>query len=400
MRLSNDLVMINNQYEGVLFIYDRLNHIKYEINDEMFFLISDIHRNELDYDSIIKKYDKGIIEQLIELNVLVSAVDKPIFNIKEVTEMNCARIFVEITDKCNLNCKHCYGGFACNNNTYLSLDTIDELLRQAIELGVYEFDITGGEPLLYKDLEQVLSKLYDAGMLVSIFTNLTLMTEEHLEMFKKYGVKKIITSIDSCYDHIHDEFRGKKGSFDKTLKNLYLIKESGIEIAVNTMIGNHNIKYIDKMVSFLKSLEVPFVLDVITNEGRAVGLNEDMNLSASIIKEIFNKFHNDIDDGANFKHCGIGKRFIYVKSDMNVYICPSLIDEKYCVGSLKGKFQLKKIWKTMQDTFGNLSCSSKCEKCKKCKGGCRARALKLHNNINEIDDVYCTLMKGDLLCIK
>ena len=189
-------------------------------------------------------FSKEVIEQLIELNILVDLDEKYISNIKNLTEINCARIFIEITDKCNLNCKHCYGGFACNNTNYLSVQTIEQILNQAVQLGVYEFDITGGEPLLYKDLEEVLSKLYDAGMLISIFTNLTLMTKNHLELFKKYGVKKIITSIDSCYADVHDEFRGGVGSFNKTIKNLNLIKESGIEVSVNTMIGNHNIQYI------------------------------------------------------------------------------------------------------------------------------------------------------------
>lgn len=400
MKLANKFVMINNPYEKLIFIYDRLNHVKYEINKEMFGLISKIHFNKLDYADAIKAFDKEVIEQLIELNILVDVDEKYISNIKNLTEINCARIFIEITDKCNLNCKHCYGGFACNNTNYLSVQTIEQLLNQAVQLGVYEFDITGGEPLLYKDLEEVLSKLYDAGMLVSIFTNLTLMTKNHLELFKKYGVKKIITSIDSCYADVHDEFRGGVGSFNKTIKNLNLIKESGIEVSVNTMIGNHNIQYIDEMVSFLKKLEVPFVLDVITNEGRAVNLSEDMNLSANIIKEIFNKYNNNIDEKANFKHCGIGNRFIYIKSNMNIYICPSLIEDDYCIGKLNKGFDLKEIWKIMHNKFGNLSCDSKCNKCKKCKGGCRARALKLHGNINSIDDVYCTIMKGELLCIK
>jgi radical SAM protein with 4Fe4S-binding SPASM domain len=395
MKLANKLVMINNPYEDKIFIYDRIDHIKYEINIEMFDLISSIHNNKLNYEESIKEFDQESIDQLIEMGILIEDNEEYIPNIKNLTKQNNARIFIEITDKCNLNCKHCYGGFACNNTNYLSLDTLENLINQGVELGTYEFDITGGEPLLYKDLETVLEKLYKSGMLVSIFTNLTLMTNKHLEMFKKYGVKKIITSIDSCYPEIHDTFRGGKGSFEKTIKNLKEIKESGIEVAVNTMIGNHNLDYIDEMISFLQTLEVQFVLDVITNEGRAVDLTEDMNIAASTIKEIFYKYNDEIDETANYKHCGIGDRFIYVKSNNKIYICPSLAEEEYCVGELTENFNLNDIWQNMINKFGTLSCEKQCKKCKKCKGGCRARALKMHGSINAIDDVYCTIMKGE-----
>ena len=188
-------------------------------------------------------------------------------------------------------------------------------------------------------MEAVLSKLYDSGMLVSIFTNLTLLTNHHLEIFNKYCVKKVITSIDSCYKNVHDEFRGCNGCFDKTMKNIEKLKKLNIELSINTMIGNHNIKYIDEMIIFLKKLELPFVLDVITNEGRAMTLNENISTSANIIKTIFSKYNNDINKEMNFKHCGIGNRFIYIKSDGNIYICPSLIDDKYKIRN-KEKYDL------------------------------------------------------------
>ncbi len=395
MKLSNDCIMVNNRFEGILFIYDRKNHIKYEINEEMFELINDIHKHKIPYNQAILIYGEEIIKNLVSMKILTESKEKFISNIKLLDKMNSARIFMEITDKCNLNCKHCYGGFANKNNNFIDVETIDTIINEATKLGVYEFDITGGEPLLYSNLEKVLSKLYDAGMLVSIFTNLTVFNDTHFEIFNKYCVKKIITSIDSCYKNIHDDFRGCNGCFDKTMKNIKKLKKSKIELSINTMIGNHNIDYIDEMVTFLKSLKLPFVLDVITNEGRAMTLNENINTSAKMIRTIFSKYNNNINKEMNFKHCGIGNRFIYIKSDGNIYICPSLIDDKYKIGNIK-QSNLYNVWEKMNEKFGQLSCSQKSNKCKNCKGGCRARALKLHNNIMGIDDVYCTIMKGDV----
>lgn len=395
MKLSNKCVMVNNKFENTNFIYDRYNHTKYEINSEMFELIRDIHENKKNYKCATLDYDKDIIDELISLEILTNSDEKYIPNIKQPIKFNTARIFLEITDRCNLNCKHCYGGFASKNTNLISLNDIDNIINEAVKLGIYEFDITGGEPLLYPNLDEVLSKLYNSGMLVSIFTNLTILSNHHLEMFNKYCVKKIITSIDSCYKNIHDNFRGCDGCFDKTMQNIEKLKKLEIELSINTMIGNHNIEYIDEMVNFLKQMELPFVLDVITNEGRAMTLNENVNTSANIIRTIFSKYNNDINKEMNFKHCGIGNRFIYIKSDGNIYICPSLIDDQYKVGNIR-QLNLYKIWENMTTKFGNLSCSKKSDKCKNCNGGCRARALKLHNNIMGIDDVYCTIVKGDV----
>lgn len=396
MKLSNDCVMINNQFEKTIFIYDRRVHVKYNINFEMFNLIKDIHDNKINYANAILSYDKDIIDELLIKQILTKKEEKYIPNIKHPNDFNTARIFIEITNKCNLNCSHCYGGFARKNKDFISMSDIDKIISEAINLGIYEFDITGGEPLLFPELEQLLDKLYDSGMLVSIFTNLTIFSDEHLEIFKKYCVKKVITSIDSCYKDIHDNFRGSKGCFEKTMQSIKKLKTSSIELSINTMIGRHNIKYIDDMIEFLQELKLPFVLDVITNEGRALSLNEDINDSSNAIKTILEKYNDNINKDMNFKYCGVGDRFVYIKSDGNVYICPSLINDEYKIGNIYNNFNLYIIWDKMKKTFGNLACSCKNEKCKKCKGGCRARALKNHGNISAVDDVYCTIIKGDV----
>lgn len=396
MKLSNDCIMVNNEFEKVIFIYNRRTHIKYNINCEMFNLIKDIHNNKINYGNAILNYDKVIIDELLIKQILTKKKEKYIPNIKYPNKLNTARIFIEITDKCNLNCSHCYGGFARKNKNFINIDDINKIINEAINLEIYEFDITGGEPLLYPELEQLLRKLYDSGMLVSIFTNLTVFNEKHLDIFKKYCVKKVITSIDSCYKEIHDNFRGSKGCFEKTMNSIEKLKTSSIELSINTMIGSHNIKYIDQMIAFLQGLKLPFVLDVITNEGRALSLNEDAKASSNAIKTILEKYDTYINEDMNFKYCGIGERFIYIKSDGNIYICPSLIYDEYKIGNIYNNFNLYKIWYKMEKMFGNLSCSYKNEKCKKCKGGCRARALKHYGDISAVDDIYCTIIKGDV----
>ena len=101
-----------------------------------------------------------MLNQLLNLEILKQEKQKRCNNIKKITNLDTARLFVELTDKCNLICKHCYGDFKLENQHTLSLEALDNLIEQAVKLNVYQFDLTDGEPLLYKDLEYLLSKLF------------------------------------------------------------------------------------------------------------------------------------------------------------------------------------------------------------------------------------------------
>lgn len=395
MKLINSCVMINNKLEDKCFLYDRRGHRRFDINVEMFDLIKSIHLNNMSYDDAVSDCDKETIDFLIENVLLTSESESYISNIKEIDSVNNARVFMEVTDKCNLNCKHCYGGFAIENKNFVKIDKVFRIIDQAEKLGVYEFDLTGGEPLMYPQLEQLLEKLYNAGMLVSIFTNLVLLSEKKITLLQKYGVKKIITSLDSCKEEIHEEFRGMPGCFKKTIESINKLKSLKFEVAINTMIGNHNIDYIDEQIEFLKSFELLFVLDVIVSEGRAMNLNENTLEASLVIKSITEKYKENLNEEVNYKYCGIADRFIYIKSDGNIYICPSLVDDQFCLGNINNDINLKDIWQLMISKFSYIKCNDKDDKCKKCKGGCRARAFKLRGEICAIDEVYCNIIKGN-----
>ena len=388
--INDSMVIVNNKFEKRVFVYDRLNRIEYEINDDCFDVIFDIKNNDYTLENLYTMYDKDFIDQLFELGILTNNIQKNINNVKKLDTYNNVRIFVELTNKCNLKCKHCYGGFACTNNTNLNIDAIKRMIDNASKNGVYQFDITGGEPTLYPYLEELMEYVYNAGMLMRIFTNLTTYSEKFKNLILKYGIKDIVTSIDSCIKEDQEEFRGQKGCFDKTLNAIQELQKENISISLNTMIGNHNKKHVEELVDFINDLKVKSVLDVIVPEGRATDLNENIKESAQVIKSIYERNSSKIDKDAISISCGVGNRFIYVKSDGNIYLCPSLIKEEYKLANISN-FDTVEIWKLMSDNFSNLGCSKKNEKCKNCTGGCRARALSLHNDINSQDDVYCVI---------
>ena len=391
--INEDVIAVNNKYENLIFLYDRFKHIKYDINEDMFNIIKRVYKDDgVSYEVMCGEYEgiENTISDLISLDIIKTKKQKRCNNIKELFDIPSARLFVELTDKCNLRCKHCYGDFKPENFNTLDIDALKELIDQAVNLGVYQFDITGGEPLLYPNLEELLSALYDAGMLVTVFSNLTVLTNKSLELLKKYKIKKIITSIDSSDAKAHDDFRGVKGSFNKTLDSINSIKTtSTIEVAVNTMVGKHNYNNIENTILFLKELNVPCVLDSIIPNGRAKEGRENPFYATQVIHDLYGK--ENINVVLKITDCGVGKRFMYVKSNGNICLCPSLTEKEFVFGNINKTLDIKVVWKKMLDKYCDLRCNKNCAKKEICNGGCRARALKFKKSLYAEDLNSCIL---------
>ncbi len=388
--INNEVVIVNNPFEQTTFIYNRVLHQKFDINEDMFNILEYIYNNHgITLEELNKTYldIEDVINELIKMNIIKTTRQKKLHNIKRLTKENYARLFVELTDKCNLRCKHCYGSFNIANENYLSIENLDKVIKEAVKLNVYQFDLTGGEPLLYRDLEIILDKLYQSGMLVTIFTNLTNNSKETLDLLEKYHVKKVITSIDSHLPEVHDEFRGVKGSLERTLKSIKYLRNTGIEIGVNTMVGKHNLDHIEDTIKFIKELDLPCVLDAIIPSGRAKELKEDMYAAVQKIHDLYTSPLINID--LKITDCGVGTRFLYLKSNGNICMCPSLTE--FVFGNIKNSDTITESWQKMHKTYKNLSCHKECNKKDKCNGGCRARAYHFNNDIYSEDLNSCIL---------
>lgn len=387
--INDNCVIVLNKFEELCFIYDRKLHITYNINEVMFRVLCDIKNNVNTRTFYENKYSLETIKSLLELNIITYEKSNVSNNIKELTECNCARLFFELTSKCNLKCTHCYGGFSALKHDELCLNDIISVLENAKTHGTYQIDFTGGEPLLFKDLDKLLKYCYLNGFLVRIFTNLTLFNDKYLQMFKEYAIKEIVTSVDSCHATCHDSFRGVPQAFEKTIQAIKILKINNIPITINSMIGKHNKDHVNEFVDFIDSFNVKSVLDVIIPEGRANHLDNSIEESSKIIKDIYDNHYKIIDKNALAVNCGLGKRFVYIKSNKNVYPCPSMTETEHILGDIK-TFDMVNIWGKLTSKY-NYCCDKKTDKCKNCSGGCRVRANILHNSMTAEDDVYCII---------
>jgi len=171
-----------------------------------------------------------------------------------------------ITSRCNLNCKHCYvKGRPLGNE--LSTKEAFKLVSILADLGIEWVNITGGEPLLRKDLFQIIDKFREYGIEATIFSNLTIANEELIEEIRKREIY-VYTSIDGSASEIHDYIRGK-GAWEKTIK---AIKELGGEnVATTFTITRYNYFDAGNYVRLAYNLGIEYIslIPVIPSTNRA-----------------------------------------------------------------------------------------------------------------------------------
>jgi radical SAM protein len=149
-------------------------------------------------------------------------------------------VFWEVTRACLLACKHCRAKAQTKphpNELKLEecYDLIDQLRRWNPLL-----IITGGDPLMRKDLFDILE--YAEGMRVAIaFSGTKLATKDKLKKMHDLGVARIAVSIDGSNPEIHDYFRGKTGTFEMSMKILDMAKDIGLSTQINTTVTRYNI---------------------------------------------------------------------------------------------------------------------------------------------------------------
>ena len=291
------------------------------------------------------------------------------------------RIFLELTQNCNLNCRHCYldaySSWKGGNKNELNTRDIKRLVDLADKLGVWRFDLTGGEVFLREDLFEILEYLNKKNMIVHIFTNGTLLDSKKIEKLSQIrNIHRIILSLDGHNAALHDSFRRVSGSFEKTVTAIKQLEEKGMKTTINVSISRYNYQFIPEMVEYLrKSFKASFRLAPVLGTGRGKGFLKDIDKDVVIkeyIKQLQCMFDGNIINFIKFSpsyvpnlntYCGIGEEFIFINSCGEIYLCPSLTSRESPELRLGNIFEddLASIW-LKNKTITNFR-TIRCERC-------------------------------------
>lgn len=165
---------------------------------------------------------------------------------------------IELTHRCNLRCIHCYIPQE-NPPPEASVEDWKKAIDKLVENGLCVITFTGGEPLLYEDLIQLISYGFRKGCQTRIFSNANLLNcmEKILE-FKKAGLCQLETSIYGATARTHDKITGINGSFEKTIQAIRLCGKAGIPVTVKTSWLSLNWHEYKQVIEFVKKLGVFF----------------------------------------------------------------------------------------------------------------------------------------------
>ncbi len=201
-----------------------------------------------------------------------------------------------LTEQCNLRCKHCYQ--AATKTNELSLPEIKETIMEISEMFSawaerYEvafssnFNITGGEPLLRKDLFEILREIRGRGYDVDLLTNGTLIDESRARTLRELGVKAVQVSLEGPGE-IHEMIRGK-GSFAASLRGTRHLLDAGLRVTVNTTLSAINAGHFMELTELSSRLGVQRLgFSRLVPSGRGAGLLNSM-LSKEEVRKLYDK---------------------------------------------------------------------------------------------------------------
>jgi len=162
-----------------------------------------------------------------------------------------------MTKRCNLRCIHCYARAEDESYRGNELTTkegkafIDDLAL----FGVPVILFSGGEPILRKDLPELIDYTVKKGIRAVISTNGTLITEKMAHIFSEYSLSYIGVSLDGIGE-VHDAFRGKKGAFDMAIKGIRNAKKAGIKVGLRFTINIRNYMEVPKIFDLLEKEDI------------------------------------------------------------------------------------------------------------------------------------------------
>lgn len=323
----------------------------------------------------------------------------------------------EVTRSCNLACSHCrasskYGAHPDELTTVECFKLIDEI----VSFGRPIIILTGGEPLLRKDIFEIAEYGKNKGLTMVMAPNGTLLSDENIKKILNSGIKRISVSLDGPDAASHDNLRQVPGAFKQACEGIGRARKAGLEFQVNTTVTKRNIELLPKIVQLAKELGAKaHHIFLLVPTGRAKEmvdeelspreyeetlrfLAQEKKRSSLEIKVTcaphFNRIllqeYSDMVSSLRGRGCMAGVSFCFISHTGDLQPCGYL--EVKC-GNVRD-LGFKKAW-FESEVFNDLRDWSKYKgKCGLCEfknicGGCRARAYAKYKDYLK-EEPYCT----------
>lgn len=173
--------------------------------------------------------------------------------------------FFDLTYRCNFRCSHCYVGHRVaqhqSASAELGLDQMVALLTAAAEGGCLFVTFSGGEPLIREDFTGIYAAARRLGMLVTVFTNASLVTQAHVDAFREYPPRAIEVSIYGTSEATYERVTGRPGSFHRVMAGLERLLDAGLRVRLKAMILRDTVDELPDVEAMATRLGLEFRVD-------------------------------------------------------------------------------------------------------------------------------------------
>lgn len=309
----------------------------------------------------------------------------------------------ESTGACNLSCSYCRASSeSAPSADELSTDEIKSLIREIAPLGAMLI-ISGGEPLLRRDVFEVARYAADSGVRVSLASNGTLITPEVVDRILLSGISRVSISLDGASAETNDATRGE-GSFDLALRGIRALS-GRVEFQINMTITPLNIDELDSLLDLAEregAAAAHIFFMVPTGRGRAVeSITPEMQ--RALLERILSEERSiEIrptcapqygrllrERGRSGEQraggCIAGIRFVFISRSGDLFPCGYF---PLSAGSIRER-SFTEIWSSSEllNDLRKRQLKGRCGSCNYVRtcGGCRARAYALTGDYLEED---------------
>lgn len=267
-------------------------------------------------------------------------------------------VHIDLTYLCNLRCIHCYHDFDEYSAKYeMSSDDIFQFIDEIYELGALHITLSGGEVFLRNDFWDIVNYITSKGMLITIFTNATLINADSIEQITKNNIMKIGISLYSLDEKIHNTITTSEKSYSQTMHSISLLKNINCNIEIKCVLLKNNFSSYKKLSDFCKSNNFSLTLDT-SMTPKLTGDTSPIHYSFSYKQMVEFSLDKDFNYYAmknnlinlNSAPCSAGKVSLYCNPSGDIYPCVSL---RTYLGNFKN---IKNIWNnsTLLKNFQSL----------------------------------------------
>lgn len=336
-------------------------------------------------------------------------------------------LFIDLTSRCNMSCCYCfnYGTVMNASPIDLPIHIFQKLFEDDSAKNISNWFLSGGEPILYPHMDELLGLFQHHGIRPKIATNGSLLTPEVIDKWLSYNVGSVQVSVDTLSDTNFQNITcsGPK-VLKKTLANLEYAVKSPLRTVVSSTLSKLNFKEISDMLPYFMDLGVDSYTIYLLTPGAVTPLLDkflvdfsqlpvlvdqflelycnysqtkivDINLPWILRSPIYRKWKDNLE--LRVHGCGAGQYTLGVKANGDISPCICQSSEEFICGNLSDS-TLSEIWESQEIENYRFSClhipeCSDCRYLPECRGGCRSNGFVFGNKGLQSVDPLCKFFR-------